>query len=53
VREEQAWEAAEIIKYIAENLNFPFMNVPIKVDVKMGRNWGSLKKIDVDKRSFK
>jgi DNA polymerase I len=53
VREEQAWEAAEIIKYIAENLNFPFMNVPIKADFKMGRNWGSLKKIDVDKRSFK
>lgn len=44
------WEVAEIVKPIMENLGFPWMTVPMKVDVEAGLSWGRLKKLDLENR---
>lgn len=46
------WQVAKVVKYTMENLNFPFMNVPMKADLEAGLSWGGLKKIDVDQQIF-
>ncbi len=36
------WEVAEIGRDVLENLGFPFMSVPFKVDLEAGLSWGNL-----------
>jgi DNA polymerase I len=50
---EQFWDSAKLIKLYMEDLKYPFVNVPIKVDLKAGHTWGSLKKVDVEKELIK
>jgi DNA polymerase-1 len=52
VRLEQFWQAVDVIKHIAENLNFSFMNVPLLFDFEAGFSWGSMKKVDPAKRTI-
>jgi DNA polymerase I len=50
VKLDQLWEVATLVKHIMENLGFPFINVPVKVDAEVGLNWGKLKKINIEKQ---
>lgn len=47
---ENMWEVAEIVLPIMENLGFPWMTVPMKVDLEAGLSWGKLKKLDLKNR---
>lgn len=44
------WESADLIKGVMETKFFPFMIVPMKADLKVGLSWGTMKKVDVEKR---
>lgn len=48
VKTEQLWEVAEVVKYIMENLNLPYLDIPLKVDFQAGFSWGKLKAIDLE-----
>jgi uracil-DNA glycosylase family 4 len=52
VRPDQLWDTVRVVKHIAENLNFPFMNVPMKADFEVGRNWGRMHKINIEKEEI-
>ena len=45
--ESQADEAALVVKSVMEGLNFWFMNVPMKADFKIGKDWGHLSKLTI------
>ena len=36
---------AETVKSTMEGITFPWLNVPLVVDIQIGRNWGELKEI--------
>ena len=38
------------VKPIMENLDFPWMSVPMKVDVEAGLSWGRLKSLDLENK---
>lgn len=44
------WETVDLIRAVMQTKFFPFMIVPMKADFKCGLSWGSMKKVDVDKR---
>ena len=50
---ERFWEVARIVKHLMESLSFPWLTVPIKVDLEAGMDWGHLKKVDLENQSFK
>lgn len=52
VKLECFWEVATIVKWVMENQNLPWINVPLKVDQKGGFSWGKLRKIDIAKRTI-
>jgi uracil-DNA glycosylase family 4 len=52
VLEEQLWDVADVVKHLMEGLDFSYINVPIKVDLEAGLNWGELRKIDLDQRVY-
>jgi len=43
--EDEASMLALLAKHIMETVSFPFMNVPLKVDISIGTHWGNLEKL--------
>ena len=52
VANEHLWDVAELVKFVYENMDFDFFNVPLVADAEGGPNWGELKEMDVEKREF-
>jgi hypothetical protein len=46
-------ELCEIVHPMMENLGFPFMSVPMKVDVEIGKSWGRLYEFDYAQNRIK
>jgi DNA polymerase I-like protein with 3'-5' exonuclease and polymerase domains len=44
------WEVAMLTQHIMENMEFSWITVPIKVDLKAGFTWGSMKKLNIEQR---
>lgn len=47
VTDDELEEFLLMIKPMMENLEFDFLNVPLKVDIAVGRNWGELDEINL------
>lgn len=47
---DEFWTVAQMVKHIMESISFPWMRVPMTVDLQAGKNWGSLQ--DLDMRNF-
>lgn len=46
------WECAELIHRIMSGINFPWMKVPMEVDLEVGYTWGNLKEVDISSRKI-
>jgi DNA polymerase-1 len=53
VQMDRFWQVARVVKHLMESLAFPWLTVPIKADLEAGMDWGHLKKVDLEKQSFK
>lgn len=51
---ENMWEVAEIATNIMETLDedYPWITVPMKVDIEAGPSWGRLREIDLETRKY-
>lgn len=47
------WRLASLVEHIMSSINFPWLKVPMVVDLEAGWNWGDLKPLDVKNRSFR
>jgi DNA polymerase I-like protein with 3'-5' exonuclease and polymerase domains len=45
------WQTARAIKTIMEGISFPWLIVPLVVDIEAGHTWGDLKSVDLDKKT--
>lgn len=46
------WRTASLVKQLMESLRFPWLTVPIKVDMKAGLDWGHLKSVNLCAKSL-
>lgn len=53
VAEADFWPVAETVKEIMEGVRYPWMVVPMKVDLEAGHNWSDMVKVDIATREFK
>jgi DNA polymerase-1 len=47
---DQFWQTASALKSIMEGIEHPLLVVPLVADMKVGLNWGRMKKIDFEQR---
>ena len=53
VKDELIWEVAQLAQDIMQDLGFSWITIPLKADCEIGKNWGSLRKVDFSNKSFK
>src|SRR5436190_567567 len=46
------WQVVDVTKSILESQKYPWLTVPLKVDIKVGYNWGRMKKVNALKRTI-
>lgn len=44
------WDVCHVVKTIMESVSFPWIKVPIKVDLQAGPSWGDLLNVDIEKK---
>lgn len=52
VRPDAFWQVARLTKGLMEGLSFPWMTVPLVVDLEAGFDWGHLRKVDVENQKL-
>lgn len=49
---EEFWDVACLVHRIMSTIHFPWMRVPMGVDLEVGYNWGEMKAVDIEQKKI-
>ncbi len=52
VAPEHFWQLAQLAHHVMTTIHFPWMKVPMAIDLEAGWNWGELAKVDIKNRKI-